>query len=78
MIWAWILAVVVVVFLILLIFEDELHVLEFLSEVCVWMFYITLVAVVVLTIYTACNEYTEKRQEGVECTRVIVDSVELN
>lgn len=76
MIWAWILAVVV--FLILLIFEDELHVLEFLSEVCVWMFYITLVAVVVLTIYTACNEYTEKRQEGVECTRVIVDSVELN
>ena len=76
MIWAWILAVVV--FLILLIFEDELHVLEFLSEVCVWMFYITLVAVVVLTIYTACNEYTEKRQEGVECTHVIVDSVELN
>lgn len=76
MIWAWILAVVV--FLILLIFEDELHVLEFLSEVCVWMFYITLVAAVVLTIYTACNEYTEKRQEGVECTRVIVDSVELN
>ena len=76
MIWACILAVVV--FLILLIFEDELHVLEFLSEVCVWMFYITLVAVVALTIYTACNEYTEKRQEGVECTRVIVDSVELN
>ncbi len=77
MIWIWVL-IAVVVFLILLVFEDELHVLSFLSDVCVWLFYITLVAVVVLIIYTACNEYTEKRQERVECTRVIVDSVEIN
>lgn len=78
MIMIWIFVLAVVVFLILLVFEDELHVLSFLSDVYVWLFYITLVAVVVLIIYTACNEHTEKRQEGVECTRVIVDSVELN
>lgn len=67
----WVLIVLVTLFLI--VFEDELHVLEFLSEVYVWMFYILLVASIVFVIIAGCKE---KRLKEVESTRVIVDSVE--